>query len=75
MLLPYLTDNTWHFDFYIVACIICLSLLYTYMQGLKVFDNKVENFASGAWQALGNVWKGSSEFVHKYVWKLLNVLF
>lgn len=34
-------------------------------QGLKVFDNKVENFASGAWQALGNVWKGSSEFVHK----------
>lgn len=42
-------------------------LMFIYIQGLKVFDNRVENFASGAWQALGNAWKGGSEFVHKYV--------
>lgn len=32
---------------------------------LKVFDNSVENFASGAWQALGNAWKGGSNLVNK----------
>lgn len=37
------------------------------MQGLKVLDNSVENFASGAWQALGNAWKGGSNIVQKYV--------
>ncbi|KAJ9704924.1 hypothetical protein PVL29_003129 [Vitis rotundifolia] len=34
-------------------------------QGLKVLDNSVENLASGAWQALGSAWKGSSTFVQK----------
>lgn len=34
-------------------------------QGLKVLDNSVENLASGAWQALGSAWKGSSNFVQK----------
>ncbi|KAK9164348.1 hypothetical protein Syun_005250 [Stephania yunnanensis] len=34
-------------------------------QGLKVFDNSVETFASGAWQALGSAWKGGSDLVHK----------
>ncbi|KAK4340279.1 hypothetical protein RND71_041741 [Anisodus tanguticus] len=33
--------------------------------GLKVIDHSVENFASGAWQALGNAFKGSSDLVHK----------
>ncbi|RVW61147.1 hypothetical protein CK203_020663 [Vitis vinifera] len=36
------------------------------VQGLKVLDNSVENLASGAWQALGSAWKGSSNFVQKY---------
>ncbi|CAK8571204.1 unnamed protein product [Lathyrus sativus] len=34
-------------------------------QGLKVFDNSVETFASGAWSALGNAWRGGSDLVHK----------
>ncbi|CAI9104399.1 OLC1v1003061C1 [Oldenlandia corymbosa var. corymbosa] len=34
-------------------------------QGLKVLDDKVENFASGAWQALGNAFKGGSTLVHQ----------
>ncbi|XP_004498174.1 uncharacterized protein [Cicer arietinum] len=34
-------------------------------QGLKVFDNSVETFASGAWSALGNAWRGGSVLVHK----------
>lgn len=34
-------------------------------QGLKVFDNSVETFASGAWSALGNAWRGGSELVQK----------
>ncbi|KAL3515240.1 hypothetical protein ACH5RR_022142 [Cinchona calisaya] len=34
-------------------------------QGLKVLDNKVENFASGAWEALGNAWKGGSTLVQQ----------
>lgn len=43
------------------------------MQGLKVLDNSVENFASGAWQAFGSAWKGGTELVHKYVLLQLNV--
>uniref|UniRef100_A0A5B6YY55 DUF7798 domain-containing protein n=1 Tax=Davidia involucrata TaxID=16924 RepID=A0A5B6YY55_DAVIN len=34
-------------------------------QGLKVLDGSVENFASGAWQALGSAWRGGSTLVHK----------
>ncbi|VVA15238.1 PREDICTED: ZEAMMB73_Zm00001d033932 [Prunus dulcis] len=34
-------------------------------QGLKVLDSSVENFASGAWQALGSALKGSTDLVHK----------
>ncbi|KAK3002786.1 hypothetical protein RJ639_018344 [Escallonia herrerae] len=35
------------------------------MIGLKVLDNSVENFASGAWQAFGNAWKGGSNMFNK----------
>lgn len=34
-------------------------------QGLKAIDTSVENFATGAWQAFGNAWKGGSTFVQK----------
>ncbi|KAI4298417.1 hypothetical protein L6164_031980 [Bauhinia variegata] len=34
-------------------------------QGLKAFDNSVESFASGAWNALGSAWRSSTDFVHK----------
>lgn len=34
-------------------------------QGLKVFDSSVETFASGAWSALGNAWRGSTDFVQR----------
>ncbi|XP_027360886.1 uncharacterized protein LOC113869007 [Abrus precatorius] len=34
-------------------------------QGLKVFDNSVETFASGAWSALGSALRGGSDFVHR----------
>ncbi|CAN6685793.1 unnamed protein product [Malus baccata var. baccata] len=34
-------------------------------QGLKVLDSSVENFATGAWQALGNALKGGTDLVHK----------
>ncbi|KAM3377097.1 putative protein isoform X1 [Capsicum galapagoense] len=34
-------------------------------QGLRVIDHSVENFASGAWQALGNAFRGSSDLVPK----------
>ncbi|KAH1087389.1 hypothetical protein AAZX31_07G166000 [Glycine max] len=34
-------------------------------QGLKVFDNSVETFASGAWSALGNAWRGGTDFVQR----------
>ncbi|KAL1292317.1 hypothetical protein HN51_060788 [Arachis hypogaea] len=34
-------------------------------QSLKVFDNSVETFASGAWTALGNAWRGSTELVQR----------
>ncbi|KAK7308566.1 hypothetical protein VNO77_42184 [Canavalia gladiata] len=34
-------------------------------QGLKAFDTSVETFASGAWAALGNAWRGSTGLVHR----------
>lgn len=34
-------------------------------QGLKVIDDSVENFASGAWKALGNAFKGGSTLIQK----------
>ncbi|XP_028765847.1 uncharacterized protein LOC114732774 isoform X2 [Neltuma alba] len=34
-------------------------------QGLKVFDNSVENFTSGAWTALGSAWKEGSDLVQR----------
>ncbi|KAJ8763571.1 hypothetical protein K2173_002454 [Erythroxylum novogranatense] len=34
-------------------------------QGLKALDHSVENFASGAWQALGSALRGGSSFVQK----------
>ncbi|KAM1760366.1 hypothetical protein EV1_003078 [Malus domestica] len=34
-------------------------------QGLKVLDSSVENFATGAWQALGSALKGGTNLVHK----------
>ncbi|KAK7273941.1 hypothetical protein RIF29_15009 [Crotalaria pallida] len=34
-------------------------------QGLKVIDHSVENFASGAWSALGSAWRGGSDWVHR----------
>ncbi|XP_009136283.1 uncharacterized protein LOC103860434 [Brassica rapa] len=34
-------------------------------QGLKVFDDSVESFASGAWLALGNALKGGTSLVQK----------
>eukprot|EP00252_Welwitschia_mirabilis_P026732 TRINITY_DN885_c0_g1_i1.p1 TRINITY_DN885_c0_g1~~TRINITY_DN885_c0_g1_i1.p1 ORF type:complete len:508 (+),score=115.72 TRINITY_DN885_c0_g1_i1:332-1855(+) len=33
--------------------------------GLKVFDNSVDTFASGAWHAFENAWKGGTTFVQK----------
>ncbi|MBA0655208.1 hypothetical protein Goklo_007715 [Gossypium klotzschianum] len=43
------------------------------LQGLKVFDNSVENFASGAWQALGSAWKGGTNFVQKLEHSAVNI--
>ncbi|KAG7640924.1 hypothetical protein ISN44_As02g009680 [Arabidopsis suecica] len=34
-------------------------------QGLKVFDDSVESFTSGAWQAFGNALKGGTSLVQK----------
>ncbi|XP_016476873.1 uncharacterized protein LOC107798405 [Nicotiana tabacum] len=42
-------------------------------QGLKVIDHSVENFASGAWQALGNAIKGGSDLVHKLESSAVNI--
>ncbi|RYR32230.1 hypothetical protein Ahy_A10g046818 isoform E [Arachis hypogaea] len=42
-----------------------LGLLICYLDSLKVFDNSVETFASGAWTALGNAWRGSTELVQR----------
>ncbi|KAK1300531.1 hypothetical protein QJS10_CPB13g00183 [Acorus calamus] len=39
--------------------------IYCHLQGLKVIDNSVETLASGAWQALGSAWKGSSNLVNR----------
>ncbi|CAJ1932811.1 unnamed protein product [Sphenostylis stenocarpa] len=36
-----------------------------FSQGLKAFDSSVETFASGAWSALGNAWRGSTDFVQR----------
>ncbi|PPS18209.1 hypothetical protein GOBAR_AA02390 [Gossypium barbadense] len=43
-------------------------------KGLKVFDNSVENFASGAWQALGSAWKGGTNFVQNAFWMQASVV-
>ncbi|KAF5191459.1 Bat2 domain protein [Thalictrum thalictroides] len=42
-------------------------------QGLKVLDSSVENFASGAWQALGSAWKGGSTLVQKLESSAVNI--
>ncbi|XP_055807963.1 uncharacterized protein LOC129876531 isoform X3 [Solanum dulcamara] len=42
-------------------------------QGLRVMDHSVENFASGAWQALGNAIKGGSDLVHKLENSAVNI--
>ncbi|XP_021287285.1 uncharacterized protein LOC110418786 [Herrania umbratica] len=42
-------------------------------QGLKVFDNSVENLASGAWQALGSAWKGGTNLVQKLEHSAANI--
>ncbi|XP_038682591.1 uncharacterized protein LOC119983017 [Tripterygium wilfordii] len=42
-------------------------------QRLKVLDDSVENFASGAWQALGNAWKGGTNLVQKLEHSAVNL--
>ncbi|KAM7253464.1 hypothetical protein ACFE04_021618 [Oxalis oulophora] len=42
-------------------------------QGLKAIDSSVENFASGAWQALGNALKGGTGLVHKIEHSAVNL--
>ncbi|XP_002519153.2 uncharacterized protein LOC8275563 [Ricinus communis] len=42
-------------------------------QGLKVLDHSVENFASGAWQALGSALKGGSNLVQKLENSAVNI--
>ncbi|KAA8536157.1 hypothetical protein F0562_028635 [Nyssa sinensis] len=42
-------------------------------QGLKVLDGSMENFASGAWQALGSAWRGGSNLVHKLEHSAVNL--
>ncbi|XP_049401319.1 uncharacterized protein LOC125865172 [Solanum stenotomum] len=42
-------------------------------QGLRVIDHSVDNFASGAWQALGNAIKGGSDLVHKLENSAVNI--
>ncbi|XP_038997139.1 uncharacterized protein LOC120121948 isoform X1 [Hibiscus syriacus] len=42
-------------------------------QGLKAFDNSVENFASGAWQALGSALKGGTDFVQKLEYSAVSI--
>ncbi|KAL2460208.1 hypothetical protein Adt_43628 [Abeliophyllum distichum] len=34
-------------------------------QGVKVFDDSVDSLTSGAWQAIGNAWKGGANLVQK----------
>ncbi|XP_047332066.1 uncharacterized protein LOC124935692 [Impatiens glandulifera] len=42
-------------------------------QGLKILDGSVENFATGAWQALGSVWSGGSNIVQKIEHSAINL--
>ncbi|XP_015874300.2 uncharacterized protein LOC107411270 [Ziziphus jujuba] len=42
-------------------------------QGLKVLDNSVENFASGAWHTLGSAWKGGTDLVQKLEHSAVNL--
>ncbi|XP_050364781.1 uncharacterized protein LOC126783365 [Argentina anserina] len=42
-------------------------------QHLKVLDSSVENFASGAWQALGSAFRGGTELVHKLEHSAVNL--
>ncbi|XWS67981.1 hypothetical protein CRYUN_Cryun04dG0051000 [Craigia yunnanensis] len=42
-------------------------------QGLKVFDNSMENLASGAWQVLGSAWKGGTNLVQKLEHSAANI--
>ncbi|GMH13426.1 hypothetical protein Nepgr_015267 [Nepenthes gracilis] len=42
-------------------------------QGLKVIDNSMENFASGAWQALGSALTGGSNFIQKLEHSAVNL--
>ncbi|XP_022763326.1 uncharacterized protein LOC111308906 isoform X2 [Durio zibethinus] len=42
-------------------------------QGLMVFDNSMENLASGAWQALGSAWKGGTNLVQKLEHSAANI--
>ncbi|KAG5581588.1 hypothetical protein H5410_052215, partial [Solanum commersonii] len=43
------------------------------VQGLRVIDHSVDNFASGDWQALGNAIKGGSDLVHKLENSAVNI--
>uniref|UniRef100_M4D9D4 DUF7798 domain-containing protein n=1 Tax=Brassica campestris TaxID=3711 RepID=M4D9D4_BRACM len=43
----------------------CFLLRKLTLHGLKVFDDSVESFASGAWLALGNALKGGTSLVQK----------
>lgn len=42
-------------------------------QHLKVLDSSVENFASGAWQALGSAFRGGTDLVHKLEHSAVNL--
>ncbi|KAJ8766633.1 hypothetical protein K2173_001153 [Erythroxylum novogranatense] len=42
-------------------------------QGLKALDHSVENFATGAWQALGSALRGGSNFVQKLEHSAVNL--
>ncbi|KAJ9537807.1 hypothetical protein OSB04_030540 [Centaurea solstitialis] len=43
----------------------CPLPIIAWSDGIKAIDSSVENFATGAWQALGNAWRGGSSFVQK----------
>ncbi|KAH7517918.1 hypothetical protein FEM48_Zijuj09G0115200 [Ziziphus jujuba var. spinosa] len=61
-----------HFGHYSYPSLL-LSSYHPINNGLKVLDNSVENFASGAWHTLGSAWKGGTDLVQKYVSMQLNV--
>ncbi|CAA7393876.1 unnamed protein product [Spirodela intermedia] len=42
-------------------------------QGLKVLDNSMESLASGAWNVLGNAWKGGSTLVQRLEHSAVNI--